>query len=223
MIKATPTYKLSGYISAILFCCFSATVLAEEPVHTEISEEELLQEKIDSDTETVDTFPEEKTKPVEPPVEQAIEPTPQPPLIDARPELSYEPATIDSTTIEKSEQATEQIIEKAIDPTPQPPLIDSQKASGYEADTSADATADKNTDPATQETSAQPDGTDRSGVEDASQKVTDNKEQDTNWTDLRPYQVDADWVQLKSGEWLRGRIIAMQDYRLEFYLSLIHI
>jgi hypothetical protein len=29
--------------------------------------------------------------------------------------------------------------------------------------------------------------------------------------------VEADWVQLKSGEWLRGRIIAMQDFRLEFY------
>ena len=123
--------------------------------------------------------------------------TPQPPLIDAQPETSYEPATIDNATAETTGKAAEQTIE----PTPQPPLIEAQKASADESDTTTDDTS-------TQNTSTQPNNIDSS----------DTNTQDTkDWIDLRPYQVNADWVQLKSGEWLRGRIIAMQDFRLEFY------
>ena len=41
-------------------------------------------------------------------------------------------------------------------------------------------------------------------------------EQLEDWSDARPKRVDADWLQLTSGEWLRGRIIAMQKDDLEF-------
>jgi putative salt-induced outer membrane protein YdiY len=37
---------------------------------------------------------------------------------------------------------------------------------------------------------------------------------DLNWV---PPADDSDWIQLKSGEWLRGRIKAMQERELEFY------
>ena len=215
--KAASINKASAYIAVILFFCFSVSAHAEEPVTSDSPDQDALQEEIDSDTETGDDVPEEIIKPVEPQPEPAIETTPQPPLIDAQPETSYEPATIDSTTTEKSGQAAEQIIEQAVEPTPQPPLIDSQKASGYEPDTNADATAENNTDSTIQKTGVQPISIDDSDTNVSFQEATDEKDQDTNWTDLRPYQVEADWVQLKSGEWLRGRIIAMQDYRLEFY------
>ena len=118
--------------------------------------------------------------------------TPQPPPIDAQPEPSYEPATIDNTAVEKTGRTTEQVIEQTIELTPQPPLIDAQQ------------------------TSAEPDNIDGSDTEETYQQA-DKSEQASEWSNLLPYQVEADWVQLKSGEWLRGRIIAMQDFRLEFY------
>lgn len=36
------------------------------------------------------------------------------------------------------------------------------------------------------------------------------------WLDTRPRQIEADWVQLKSGEWLRGKIISFHNKKLEF-------
>ena len=129
----------------------------------------------------------------------AAKPTPLPPLLDAQSEPSYEPASIDSTTPETKGQPAEQVIEQTVEPTPQPPLIDAQEATS------------------TQNSSARPDSIDTTDTEESAQQETDNSTQDTNWTELRPYQVNADWVQLKSGEWLRGRIIAMQDFKLEFY------
>jgi hypothetical protein len=143
-------------------------------------------------------------------IEQPAEPIPQPPLIDAQPDPSYEPAMVDNTAIEKTGQAEEQAIEQTVEPTPQPPLIEAQKASAIEPATSA-------VDTATQKTSEQPDS-DVPDTNQPPQQAIGQSSQDTmDWIDLRPYQVNADWVQLKSGEWLRGRIIAMQDFRLEFY------
>ena len=202
MISLSPLKPVVITTTVILYYCFSGAVYAEET----LTQPPLIVDASEEDSQAAKQS-----------VEQPSEATPQPPLIDAQSEPSYEPATTDSTVDKNIEQTTEQFIEPPVEPTPQPPLIDSQKASGYVSDTSADATAEKNTDPTIQETSTQLDGTDISDAEEPSQKVTDKKEQDTNWTDLRPYQVEADWVQLKSGEWLRGRIIAMQDYRLEFY------
>ena len=106
---------------------------------------------------------------------------------------------VDNTAIEKTGQAEEQTIEQTVEPTPQPPLIDAQEATS------------------TQNASAQPDSIDTTDTEEPAHQETDDNTEDTNWSDLRPYQVNADWVQLKSGEWLRGRIIAMQDFKLEFY------
>ena len=136
--------------------------------------------------------------------EQAITPTPQPPIIDAQTEPGHELKTIDDTAV------TEQAIEQTIEPTPQPPLIDAQQASSYEPELDTGTSAE-------QQTSSDSENIDESATEQGIKDGTDNGEQAMQWSDLRPYRVEADWVQLKSGEWLRGRIIAMQDFRLEFY------
>ena len=96
---------------------------------------------------------------------------------------------------QETDLAAEKVIEQPAESTPQPPLTDANKASALEPGSATDAT----------------------DAEEPPQPETGNSTQDANWADLRPYQVNADWVQLKSGEWLRGRIIAMQDFRLEFY------
>jgi len=48
------------------------------------------------------------------------------------------------------------------------------------------------------------------------QEAEKTGEQSTQWSDTHPQRVNADWLQLTSGEWLRGRIIAMQKEDLEF-------
>jgi hypothetical protein len=208
-----------------IFCyCNSNTVNAEETEQTAEQTVNPTPPLIDAQPEpsyepaTIDNTTAEKTDlATEQVIEQAIEQTPQPPLIDAQQAPSYEPATIDNTAVEKTDQATELVIEQTIEQTPQPPLIDALQAPGYEPETNTGAIAGQDTDSAAQQTSAEPDNIDGSDTGETFQEVTDKSEQATEWSELRPYRVEADWVQLKSGEWLRGRIIAMQDFRLEFY------
>lgn len=177
--------------AVFIFCSFSNTLNAQE---------------------TEQTAEQQTEQPIVQQVEQAVVPTPQPPLIDAQTEPSYEPIKTDSTTIEKTDtdRAIEQVSDEAVQPTPQPPLIDAQRATGYEPEKNPETEAEQQTVT----------GSGDVGEDDAEQEVeteTGKGEPATRWSDLRPYQVEADWVQLKSGEWLRGRIIAMQDFRLEFY------
>ena len=115
--------------------------------------------------------------------------------IEQTPTLALAASQNGTTAAEETEQTTEQSAEQpaTVIQTPQPPLIDAQQSS------------------------AEPGNIDGSDTEETSQDITDKSEQAAEWSDLRPYHVAADWVQLKSGEWLRGRIIAMQDFRLEFY------
>ncbi|MDB4575741.1 DUF481 domain-containing protein [bacterium] len=176
----------------IFCCCHSITVNAEEAGVQSNTPTEQTPPPALAASRNVTATAELTEQSTEQAVELPVTPTPQPPLIDAQPEPSYEPATIDNTAVEKTGRTTEQVIEQTIEVTPQPPLIDAQQ------------------------TSAEPDNIDGSDTEETYQQ-TGKSEQATEWSDLRPYQVEADWVQLKSGEWLRGRIIAMQDFRLEFY------
>lgn len=92
-------------------------------------------------------------------------------------------------------------------PTPQPPLIDLQQQPNYEPETTGDTPEIKNT------------GSEQA-IEKTSGQLINNAETkektQTNWTDTHPQHVSADWLQLTSGEWLRGRIIAMQKDLLEF-------
>jgi hypothetical protein len=176
----------------IFCCCHSITVNAEEAGVQSNTPTEQTPSPALAASRNVTATAELTEQSTEQSVELPVTPTPQPPLIDAQPEPSYEPATIDNTAVEKTGRTTEQVIEQTIEVTPQPPLIDAQQ------------------------TSAEPDNIDGSDIEETYQQ-TGKSEQATEWSDLRPYQVEADWVQLKSGEWLRGRIIAMQDFRLEFY------
>ncbi len=92
-------------------------------------------------------------------------------------------------------------------PTPQPPLIDPQQQPNYEPDTTGDAPNVKSTgnEQAIEKTSGQ-----------AINNTETKEKTKPNWTDTRPQRVSADWLQLTSGEWLRGRIIAMQKDLLEF-------
>lgn len=100
-------------------------------------------------------------------------------------------------------------------PTPQPPLIDSQPQPSYEPKTNSDEIKkDDNTEKQTTQKFPSPEEETIKAVIE-----TDKPEQQiqqTDWTDTRPQRVSADWLQLTSGEWLRGRIIAMQKETLEF-------
>jgi hypothetical protein len=154
--------------------------------------------------------------------EQAIKPTPQPPLIDAQPQPqpSYEPETTDNVTEQETSQEDAQSNEAVNEPTPQPPLIDAQPESVDEPE-SVDSTAEEKKDPsANQKTTTDSTIDDDSDVEikkqPEEQEAEKAKKQSTKWSDTRPQRVNADWLQLTSGEWLRGRIIAMQKDDLEF-------
>ncbi len=92
-------------------------------------------------------------------------------------------------------------------PTPQPPLIDPQQQPNYEPEITDDAPEIKNT--ASEQTI-------KKTPEQAINNTATKQEAQTDWTDTRPQRVSADWLQLTSGEWLRGRIIAMQKDLLEF-------
>ena len=152
--------------------------------------------------------------------EQFIEVTPQPPLIDVQPQPSYEPEITNSVTEQETSQENLQSNEQTIEATPQPPLIDAQPEPVYEPE-SVDSTTEEEKDPSTDE-QAVTDSTidDESDVElkqqPEEQEAEKAREQSTKWLDTRPKRVNADWLQLTSGEWLKGRIIAMQKEDLEF-------
>ena len=148
------------------------------------------------------------------------ETTPQPPLIDEQPQPSYGPESTDSVTKQEISQEDIQSNEQAIEPTPQPPLIDAQPEPVYEPE-SVGSTAEEEKDPsANQQTITDSTIDDDSDVElkeqPEEQEAEKAREQSTKWLDTHPERVNADWLQLTSGEWLRGRIIAMQRDDLEF-------
>ena len=198
-------------VTATIFCyCHSSSINAEEAGAQDNTTTEQTPSPALATSQDVTAAEEETEQSAEQPAKKSVTPTPQPPLIGAQQAPSYEHETIDNTAAEKIDQATQQVIEQTIEQTPQPPLIDAQEAPSYEPETN-------NGDSAAQQTSTESDNINGSDIEETPQQVTEKTEQATEWSDLRPYRVDADWVQLKSGEWLRGRIIAMQDFRLEFY------
>lgn len=82
--------------------------------------------------------------------------------------------------------------------TPQPPKIDVEIRPIYEPNNSDNLS---DTDNADSEKSPTP---------------VNEETQNQTWSDTRPEKVSADWLQLTSGEWLRGRIIVMQKDNLEF-------
>jgi len=223
VIKLRPLKNVLILTATTLFCCYSGTTASEETEtknglsvdQTQQSPLTDTQPETNSEAETIDNTSEED-QPAEQPVELPVESTPQPPLIDAQPEPSYEPVTTDSAAEEKSEPPTVQ----AVEPTPQPPLIDAQPEPSYEPGTSDSTTEEAITsttqtpEPSTEQpASAEAADTEESGT---AQEETKTAEQSTKWLDTRPQRVSADWLQLTSGEWLRGRIIAMQKDDLEF-------
>ena len=135
--------------------------------------------------------------------QQPAKATPQPPLIDAQAVQSYEPETTEPLSSETRTDAAD----SQTDATPQPPLIDAQPEPSYEPEETGITTTG-----------------DRTDIEQTQDnRTSDEEEQSNQWLDTRPERVNADWLQLTSGEWLRGRIISMQQDTLVFELSLIHI
>lgn len=132
---------------------------------------------------------------------QAVAATPQPPLVDARPEPSYEPQSLPAAQTDNSRSATS----PTTDSTPQPPLVDAQPEPNYEPEI---------VKPTGVRTESIESGTQQDPTSDA--EANEDDQQPIRWLDTRPSRVSADWLQLTSGEWLRGRIISMQKEKLSF-------
>ena len=173
------------------------------------------------------------------------EPTPQPPLIDSQPTQSYEPKAPDDTSAADTtiKEETSDDSQRTIGDTPQPPLIDPQKKPSYgpkDIDASPQTDNITPTDetietpsapviekPAEAEEPAEPilveekfpesTSTEQDEITTEKTEVEAVQEQPTKkWTETYPVSVNADWLQLKSGEWLRGRTTIMQKDSLEF-------
>jgi len=131
--------------------------------------------------------------------------TPQPPLIEQS-QKRYEPQPGETSTSDSKTDSN--IVNRTIGNTPQPPLVEQPAQPSYEPAATNTTSSDKNTD--TEQTVEQTTESE-TGPDD-----TVTQETQTAWTDTRPQRVSADWLQLTSGEWLRGRIIVMQQDMLEF-------
>jgi len=206
---------------SITCLCASAylPVIAEQTALDEPFLEQPLENGIDTITDNLDAAPDTASESL-PQAPAATEPAaPHPPVIDTQPETLYEPVnTTDIDTASTKDEAdtatasdethTEDIPEPASLPTPVPPVIDVQQEPVYsleqkQAQEQLTVEADSDSDTITSEEST------------AETKPEASKET-TRWSDTRPVKVNADWLQLTTGEWLRGRIIIMQKDDLEF-------
>ena len=133
--------------------------------------------------------------------------TPQPPVIEPQSEPVYEPKNTDDT----AKEATLTDKDQSTKPTAQPPLKEAADKQQQENNTtkSINNTEDQVNEPVSS-----------TNTETNDTEVEDNNNSETEvsitWLDTRPDKVIADWLQLKSGEWLRGRIIILQKNHLEF-------
>ncbi|MDX2506331.1 MAG: DUF481 domain-containing protein [Gammaproteobacteria bacterium] len=203
------------FAAAYLHCCYSGISNAQEnnTQSDSITEQTLQPAENNKQQGTTDEATKHK---VSKPVIQPVEATPQPPIIDKQPQPSYEPETNGSSLDGENKLPVMQ----AVETTPQPPLTDAQAEPGYEPDTADSAIEEENINITTQTPESSTDqatGTEPTDIEQKEPEETKTDEAATKWLDTRPERVSADWLQFKSGEWLRGRIIAMQDFRLEFY------
>jgi hypothetical protein len=137
-------------------------------------------------------------------VATADSPTPQPPKIDAKPAPTYEPKITGVTTDTDDKQERK----PPAATTPQPPKIDVPPEENNAPDT--------HVEPSEPDDSAAPDETTDATQDDAASKDKTGNEETPLWLDTHPKRVSADWLQLTSGEWLRGHVISMQKNRLEF-------
>jgi len=131
---------------------------------------------------------EEITNPTEP-TQTA---TPQPPIVDSPIQPVYEPDTTNSTS--KPEPVSTN--------TTLPPTVDKSDSLNDESNEPKDESTDE------------PD--DNAGEQIPPPIIKVTTEETTEWSNTRPNKVNADWLQLTSGEWLRGKIIIMQKDNLEF-------
>lgn len=221
------------------------TTLAEDKLENNISSPSVT---IDQDHENQDIGQQVENTVDD--TEQKDAETPQPPLVDARPEQTYEPVDkqgkIEETTSPQTQESTlepsqagtappDQINLPTEQTTPQPPLIDAQSKPTYgpqqtgepsETDAAIDVneTSEESSnlsiinDEIEQDNkiSASEPTDDIDLVDTTTEKVEAKEKEQASWTETRPQRVSADWLQLTSGEWLRGRIIIMQKESLEF-------
>jgi len=120
------------------------------------------------------------------------EPSSSTELQTPQPPTTEQPAPSYEPPLETTQQKT----------TPQPPSVDSIAAPAVEP-MADDAENEITTIQATQAASN-------------AAAIDGNVPQQTKWTDTHPTNVSEDWLQLTTGEWLKGRIIAMQKDNLDF-------
>lgn len=141
------------------------------------------------------TPPDQVNLPAEQTVQPTDQPTPQPPLIDAQAEPTYGPKHLDESS--QTDVATD------VDKIPEQPSTLLPSSEAIEQD---------NKIPVSEATD------DTYPIDTIPEKAETKEEakEQAGWTETRPQRVSADWLQLTSGEWLRGRIIIMQKENLEF-------
>lgn len=153
----------------------------------------------DTDTDTAININVSTEKTTNNTVERTIGDTPQPPVIDAQPEKKYEPELSDKP--DDQTEITTEITEQNIE-TPENDAYTTE-ADIDDSDTSINSSKDEPIN----ETNA---------AADFQLTESNDEKKNINWTDTAPKNVSADWLQLTTGEWLRGRIIIMQKEVLEF-------
>lgn len=228
------------FTSIYLCACFTLPVYAEEnslPA-VQVTEETPQQTltDVENNPESVQ-IPDIKNK--------NSETTPQPPLIEPQTIQNYEPKIPDETTISDPvvEKDINKDSSRTIGDTPQPPLFDPQQEPSYGPKIEDNSETKDKIIPADEIIKApktsvidQPvesseivepsesteDNTEGTIIEqekiaaDKAEAITKEREQAKKWTETYPVSINADWLQLKSGEWLRGRITIMQKESLEF-------
>ncbi len=144
-------------------------------------------------------------------------PVPQPPLLTPPAKKTYEPPLEQTTGVNHSteDDNIDTSRQPVADRTPQPPQIDPRVEPSYGPSTSEEVNEQESEQKTAADKPHKTTGHDQAS-DDITAPLTEESTKQTNWLDIRPQRVNADWLQLSSGEWLRGRIIVMQNDTLEF-------
>lgn len=159
------------------------------------------------DDETTEPTKSTEDKPLDTEDNRSIGDTPQPPLIHKQVEPSYGPKKAGDMRTEDRESATSPDTEQDSDQKNQEPKPSTDKPSDEAPVTDTVIKIEDKTG-----TGAEAEAEKKAVIEAKKEKEPERKK----WTETYPVSVNADWLQLKSGEWLRGRITILQKDNLEF-------
>jgi len=132
-------------------------------------------------------------------------------------QTAYAETTVVIEDESSADSATSDVIKtRETGNTPQPPLINTPVKPSYEPE-NAEAVSEQKTPEPPAKTEHE-EATDIDVDTDVTAVDVEHGEKPTQkkWAETYPVSVNADWLQLKSGEWLRGRITILQKDSLEF-------